>query len=208
MTTQSEIRQAFWAAHQEHERRFWQSHLGHNDYPADVRSAFVDYIDGLQKDGRISSDLANRVTLGTRRVRKNRRLGPSIKQALELFVAAYQKDDQIRIGCSDRDSIDAAYKTALTALGITHNERMTDAEPVKPVTKNGDYRVWACDQSRGKDFILRQNLTKDDAMDLMNKETEAGRDVWIFTPAGLKILPRIKSVDARTATNRPASDMR
>ena len=34
------------------------------DYPCDTRCAFVDWIDGLQKDGVISAALAYRVTLG------------------------------------------------------------------------------------------------------------------------------------------------
>lgn len=62
MKTQSQVRSSFWESHPEfsHLRR---SRKRQNDYPADVRVAFVNYVDGLAKDGVISRKLAERVTL-------------------------------------------------------------------------------------------------------------------------------------------------
>ncbi len=66
MTTQKEVRAAFWVG--------WTPALKaaagikrgmrtQNDYPADVRMEWVDFVDMLQKDGHISEALAARVTL-------------------------------------------------------------------------------------------------------------------------------------------------
>lgn len=35
----------------------------HNEFPADVRMAFVDYVDGLHRDGQISDAVAFNATL-------------------------------------------------------------------------------------------------------------------------------------------------
>ncbi len=60
VTTEPQVRSAFWAAHPEHHRiRGYRQ----NDYPADVRLAFVDYVDHLAREGAISDALAQRVTL-------------------------------------------------------------------------------------------------------------------------------------------------
>jgi len=62
MKTIKEVRTAFWAAHpkfQSEYRKTWRQ----NQYRADIRMAFVDYIAFLQKDGVISEKLAYRVTL-------------------------------------------------------------------------------------------------------------------------------------------------
>ena len=62
MKTQTEVRNAFWEAHQRFaaQRR---SKKRQNDYNADIRTSFVDYVDYLQRDGQISESLAYRVTL-------------------------------------------------------------------------------------------------------------------------------------------------
>ena len=61
MTTQQQVRAAFW---DECEPRFVrQPGKTQNDYPADVRISFVDFIDHLARDGHISAALAQRVTL-------------------------------------------------------------------------------------------------------------------------------------------------
>lgn len=60
MTNQKQIREAFWEAHPMFTRRpGWTQ----NDYPTDVRVAFVFYIDHLERDGEISGALAGRATL-------------------------------------------------------------------------------------------------------------------------------------------------
>jgi hypothetical protein len=67
MTTQKQIRAAFWLDHQGVKgisRRKITDHSGtgkmHN---TDTRCAFVDYVDQLSKSGAISAELADRVTL-------------------------------------------------------------------------------------------------------------------------------------------------
>ena len=62
MKTITEVRRAFWDAHPQFKseyRKTWKQ----NQYKADIRMAFVDYIDFLQKDGQITEKLAYRVTL-------------------------------------------------------------------------------------------------------------------------------------------------
>lgn len=59
-TTQATVRAAFWAEHPRFkQRRGWSQ----NDYPTDTRCAFVDYVDNLARDGLISAELAQMVTL-------------------------------------------------------------------------------------------------------------------------------------------------
>ena len=68
-TTQAQIRAAFWAAFPELPRRMVKAAPGlyrratQNEYPADTRCAFVDFVDALARDGAISEALAGRVTL-------------------------------------------------------------------------------------------------------------------------------------------------
>jgi hypothetical protein len=59
MKTQAEVRDAFWEDHS------FVKVPGkmQNDYPTDVRCAFVDYVDMLARDGLIDEALASRVTL-------------------------------------------------------------------------------------------------------------------------------------------------
>ena len=59
LTTQSQVRQEFWANMASEPvpgRR-------QNDYPVDIRMAWVDFVDSLARDGTISEQLAHRVTL-------------------------------------------------------------------------------------------------------------------------------------------------
>ena len=57
MTTQKQIRAAFYAAHPNAKRK------PQNDQPADIRAAFCDFIDQLHRAGQISDALAARATL-------------------------------------------------------------------------------------------------------------------------------------------------
>ena len=64
MTTQAEVRTAFWGymfnlKHKPKELRGKTQ----NEMPADVRMAFVDFVDTLERDGEIPEALAQRVTL-------------------------------------------------------------------------------------------------------------------------------------------------
>ena len=66
MTTQAEVRRAFWedvgdAMLGGYAVR-WRNRR-QNEQPADIRCAFVDYVDSLARDGTISEALAARVTL-------------------------------------------------------------------------------------------------------------------------------------------------
>lgn len=65
-TTQAEVRMSFWE-NIPHLNRGKELKIKRQrpdkDFRTDVRCAFVDYVDILQKDGRISEKLAERVTL-------------------------------------------------------------------------------------------------------------------------------------------------
>jgi len=69
ITTQKEIRAAFWQSHPDAPRRRYRYSWNSNDktaplvYPIDTRCAFVDFVDYLHRDGQITEALANRVTL-------------------------------------------------------------------------------------------------------------------------------------------------
>lgn len=62
MTTQKEIRESFWESFPEFkpERR---SSKTQNDYRADIRMSFCDYVESLERNGEISTALASRATL-------------------------------------------------------------------------------------------------------------------------------------------------
>ena len=62
MKTQAEVRDSFWEVHPQFSR-FKRSKKRQNDYPCDIRCAFVDYVESLSVDGVIKQSLANRVTL-------------------------------------------------------------------------------------------------------------------------------------------------
>ena len=60
ITTQTELRAAFWLAHPEYERK---GRMRQNDYPTDTRCAWVDFVDGMNRAGEISDALAERAAL-------------------------------------------------------------------------------------------------------------------------------------------------
>jgi hypothetical protein len=62
MKTISEIRASFWASYPEFKKEY-RTKKRQNDYKTDIRCAFVDYIDNLQRNGDISEKLAHRATL-------------------------------------------------------------------------------------------------------------------------------------------------
>ncbi len=62
MKTITEVRKSFWGAFPEFKNQFRKTYR-QNNYCADIRCAFVDYVDSLQKDGVITEKLAHRVTL-------------------------------------------------------------------------------------------------------------------------------------------------
>ena len=68
MRTIKDVRQGFWDCNpmawtREMIEKARRSRKRQNDYPVDIRVAFVDYVDYLEKDGQISEALASRVTL-------------------------------------------------------------------------------------------------------------------------------------------------
>jgi hypothetical protein len=66
MTTQKQIRAAFWQSHPEHEdhARRWQIKTApQNRHNADTRTAFADFVDQLHREGQITEKLAFRATL-------------------------------------------------------------------------------------------------------------------------------------------------
>ena len=66
MKTAKEIRANFWQMLQETApelAKLKRARKTQNDYPADIRCAFVDYTDKLQREGAISQQTADKVTL-------------------------------------------------------------------------------------------------------------------------------------------------
>lgn len=79
ITTQQGLRAEFWAQHPRFRRRNKVEHIydsyqmkvtdirvapcTQNDYPADIRMAWCDFVDSMQRDGNISMALAERATL-------------------------------------------------------------------------------------------------------------------------------------------------
>ncbi len=59
---QDQLRKAFWEAHPNLAPHF-RPGKRQNSYKADIRMAFVDFVDHLAKSGEISQGLASRVTL-------------------------------------------------------------------------------------------------------------------------------------------------
>lgn len=60
ITTQKDLRAAFWEAHPQYKRRpGWVQ----NHYPVDVRIAWCDFVDNMARSGEISEALAQRATL-------------------------------------------------------------------------------------------------------------------------------------------------
>ena len=69
MTTQKQIRAAFWTAHPTADRRRYPARdwtredNTSRDYCTDTRCAFVDFVDHLARSGEITETLAQRATL-------------------------------------------------------------------------------------------------------------------------------------------------
>lgn len=65
LTTQRQVRAAFWQDHPNLPRRKIMNYAGtaKNMHCTDTRCAFADYVDYLSKAGQISQALAQRVTL-------------------------------------------------------------------------------------------------------------------------------------------------
>jgi len=61
-TTQSQVRAAFWEAHPNASRERVKG-FEPRVYVCDTRCAFVDFVDALHRNGDISDELADRVTL-------------------------------------------------------------------------------------------------------------------------------------------------
>ena len=59
---EDEVRAAFWAEHPEFADDYDED-KSQNDYNADIRTAFCDWVDSINRAGRISDDLAGEVTL-------------------------------------------------------------------------------------------------------------------------------------------------
>jgi hypothetical protein len=60
--TLSALRSCFWESHPEFAHHF-RTKKRQNQYVCDVRCAWVDFVDSMQKSGEISEKLANRAIL-------------------------------------------------------------------------------------------------------------------------------------------------
>lgn len=60
ITTQKALRESFWADHPKLTR---QGNKKQNEYPADTRMAWCDYVENMRRSGEISEALAQRATL-------------------------------------------------------------------------------------------------------------------------------------------------
>ena len=63
MTTQKEIRKAFWDLYYPYGIPKEYKGKRQNQLPANIRCAFVEFVDNIQRNGAISEALAFRVTL-------------------------------------------------------------------------------------------------------------------------------------------------
>lgn len=63
ITTQKQIRAAFWAMWTESHGNSAKQSLRQNRQPADIRMAFCDFVESLSRSGQISEALVNRATL-------------------------------------------------------------------------------------------------------------------------------------------------
>jgi hypothetical protein len=66
MTTQKQLREAFWASHPDHDAhaRKWRIRSArHNRHHAQTRDAFFMFVDRLNFNGKISDSLASRAKL-------------------------------------------------------------------------------------------------------------------------------------------------
>ena len=60
LTTQKQIRDMFWQNNPQFKRK---GKTKQNDYPADIRVSFCDFVDYLRRDGQITEKMADKVTL-------------------------------------------------------------------------------------------------------------------------------------------------
>lgn len=63
MTRTVELRREFWKEYPEFKERYYSSKKSQNDYPTDVRCAWVDYVENCRRSGCISERLAQTTTL-------------------------------------------------------------------------------------------------------------------------------------------------
>ena len=64
LTTQAQVRAAFWRDHPQADKRKITDYSGHGKmYRTDTRCTFVDYVDSLQRNGEITPAMAQKVTL-------------------------------------------------------------------------------------------------------------------------------------------------
>lgn len=61
-TTIKEIRKAFWDAHPEIKNEYRKTYR-QNDYKPGVRTMFVNFVDMLERNGEITTELASKATL-------------------------------------------------------------------------------------------------------------------------------------------------
>ena len=62
--TFKQVRQMFWDEIATDEmRKEFRTRKTQNDYSCDIRCAFVDYVDSLNKDGQITDNQYNKITL-------------------------------------------------------------------------------------------------------------------------------------------------
>jgi len=65
LTRERDVRAAFWRENPKADRRRIPNHSGNGTmHCADTRAAFVDWLDAASREGRITQELAQRVTLG------------------------------------------------------------------------------------------------------------------------------------------------
>lgn len=62
MTTITQVRQSFWDSFEQFKPEY-RARKRQNQYRADIRMTFVDYVESLRRNNIISEKLANRVTL-------------------------------------------------------------------------------------------------------------------------------------------------
>lgn len=120
MMTELQVRCAFWQAHPEHRAEYLAPDKTQTDYPLVVQLAFADFLIGLRHDLKISLHTEQTATLGAE-PNDGHPQPPSIRQALEAFVAAYVPADGSQL---QWEALNEAYQAALLALGITHDSRM------------------------------------------------------------------------------------
>jgi len=62
MKTINQIRRAFWEAYPQFKSEYRKTYR-QNEYRTDIRCCFVEFVDHLHRDGQITDNLAQRVTL-------------------------------------------------------------------------------------------------------------------------------------------------